>query len=521
MYLGTSRDTIPKESKDTKEKSQAHLHTSKDKVEHPHQRSTKKSKGKGEHPRRRSHLRKLILSLQKDRDHVKKGLQVAAGAPLVLQRPPLILPRPQVMAPYLGHSVAQPVVQPLIQRVLQPVPVYQPVVRQVPVPVLRPVPIPVVYHHHHWPMHIHHHSVQPIVVAPPHYAPAPHYTTYSYHPYSFGKSSVPHHKKDKSNEPTEQKDTIHVHDFGVPAHGHVSRVNGNSHVVTHHGYVTRHADCPSHCGSCRPPNCPSDCKPHCVAIIHHQHHRPHHVFVNHQHHHNIAQTHYHNHHWPVHHHDAYYDHPYFPHRHIGHPVHTYPPYHFHGRRDTDSEEISNSEQKTTVPHYKVYQHVKHWHPPCIHHSQTCHHHHHPMTVYHDHHHPTKVMHHHHYTPYPVYHHHEHIKPVIYHHVKPYPIHHHHDHHVHDTWHHDHYVPTSVPYPVPVALPSPIEVPIPVPTQGPVPIMLPLTPYSGYEAAPYHNVLGRSDIPHHELQKDSKMSDKTAHKVIILDSYGNS
>ncbi len=108
--LGTSRNTIPKESTD--KKNQPHLHTSKDKGEHPHQRSMEgkddKPKGKGEHPHRRSHLRKLILSLQKDQDHVKKGLQVAGGAPLVLQRPPLILSRPTVMAPALGNHLVAP-----------------------------------------------------------------------------------------------------------------------------------------------------------------------------------------------------------------------------------------------------------------------------------------------------------------------------------------------------------------------------------------------------------------------------
>lgn len=400
------------------------------------------------------------------------------------------------MAPAFGQSMVAPLAQPIIQRVVQPVPVYHPVLRQVPVPVIRPVPVPVVYHHHHWPVHIHHNPVQPVA------APLPHYTTFSYHPYSYGKSDVPHHKKD----------TIHIHDYGVPAHGHVGHANGNSHVVTHHGYATRHADCPNHCGTCQPPNCPSDCKPHCVAIIHHQHHRPHHVFVNHQHHHNIAQTHFHNHHWPVHHHDVYHNRPYLPHRHIGYPVLTYPPYHHHGRRS------ANDYQRQTVPHYKVYQHVKHWHPPCIHHSHTCHHHHHPMTLYHDHHHPTKVLHHHHYRPYPVYHHHEHIKPVIYHHLKPYPIHHHHTHHIHDTWHHDthhHSVSPPLPYPIPVTIPTPIEVPVPVSStlpipvlppsrdSSPVPVMLPWTPNYG---AASHNIMGRSNVPHHELVKEARKSE---------------
>ena len=491
-----------------------------------------KSKGKRQNPRRRSHLRKLILSLQKDdNDHTKKGLQVAGGAPLVLQRPPLILSRPAMMTG-LGHSVVAPVAQPFIQRVIQPVPVYQPVIRQVPVPVVRPVPIPVVYHHHHWPMHFHHHHLQPVV------APPPHYSTYSYHPYSFGKSDVPHQTKGKSDEAksSEQKDTIHIHDYGVPAHGHVGHVNGGSHVVTHHGYATRHADCPSHCGTCQPPNCPSDCKPHCVAIIHHQHHRPHHIFVNHQHHHNIAQTHFHNHHWPVHHHDVYHNHPYFPHRHIGYPIHTYPPYHHHGRRDTDNKDSTNynSNQKGTVPHYKVYQHVKHWHPPCIHHSKTCHHHHHPMTVYHDHHHPTSMVHHHHYTPYPVYHHHEHIQPVIYHDIKPYPIHHHHNHHIHDVWHHSHhhnYVLPPKPYPVPVTIPTAVEVPVPItsplpitriPThhhKGPVPIMIPLPLQPGYGPPPnYHNVLGRSNVPHIKPKTRTEKSDTSVHKVRLITWY---
>ena len=487
-YLGPPQDTLATRKENVprhKDVSGAQRSTiERTQVKHQSKKDNKAN------PSRRSRLRKLILSLQKDHDERKdSGLRtlMVPSSPLVLPRPPLVLQRPPLV-------MNQPMVAPIVQRVLTPIPIVQQVVR--------PVAVPVVYHHHHWPVQIHHHHLQPVIVAPrPVPVPVPHvhYTNYYHYPYPYqhynlqynpslyGKAFVPKNAKFTKNS---KKQKIDIYDYGVPAHGHVGHVHGHSHVVNSHGYVVQHADCPKHCSSCYP-NCPSDCNPHCVTIVHHQHHRPQHIFVDHQHHHHLAQTHFHQHQWPVHHFDVHHGYPHFSHRRLGHPFHSY------RRRDVNED----PNERTTVPHYVVYQQVKHWHPPCLHHDVVCHHHHHPSTVYHEHHHPVHAYHHHHYHPYPVYHHHEHIKPIIYHHVKPYPVHHHHDHYIHETWHHDHHhdhFHPPVPYPVPVEVPSPL-VPYPVPVVHPHPVC------AGHAPAP---IICRSHVPGAgKPDKKSKISEK--------------